>query len=63
MRLERNNSYFFDSAYVMKESCIARFASFTGSHGLISSSGQLKRLVETDFDTMHPIMPDARLFC
>ena len=45
----------------VKKSCrIAQFTPFIGPHGLIRSSGRLRRLVEIDFDTRHPIVLDAR---
>ena len=37
----------------------SRIAQFIGPHGLIRSSGRLRRLVEIDFDTKHPIVLDA----
>ena len=49
-----------DSKSVKKSSHIAQFAPFIGPHGPIRSSGRLRRLVEIDFDTMHPIVLDAR---
>ena len=39
---------------------IAKFTPFIGPHGLIRSSGRLRRLVEIDFDTKHPTVLDAR---
>ena len=36
------------------------FTPFIGPHGLIRSFGRLRRLVEIDFDTKHPIVLDAR---
>ena len=45
----------------VKRSCrIAQFTPFIGPHGLIHSSGRLRRLVEIDFDTKHTIVLDAR---
>ena len=49
-----------DNKPVKKSSRIAQFTPFIGLHGLIRSSGRLRRLVEIDFDTKHPIVIDAR---
>ena len=49
-----------DNKSVKKSSRIAQFTPFTGPHVLIRSSGRLRRLVEIDFDTKHPIVLDAR---
>ena len=49
-----------DNKSVKKSSHIAQFTPFIGPHGLIRSSGRLRRLVEIDFDTRHPIVLDAR---
>ena len=49
-----------DNKSVKKSSRIARFTPFIGPHGLIRSSGRLRRLVEFDFDTNHPIVLDVR---
>ena len=49
-----------DNKSVKKSSRIAQFTPFIGPHGLIRSSGRLRRLVEIDFDTKHPIVLDAR---
>ena len=49
-----------DNKSVRKSSRIAQFTPFIGPHGLIRSSGRLRRLVEIDFDTKHPIVLDAR---
>ena len=38
---------------------IAQFTPFIGPHGLLRSSGQLRRLVEIYFDTNQPIVLDA----
>ena len=48
-----------DNKSVKKSSRIAQFTPFIGPHGLIRSSGRLRRLVEIDFDTKHPIVLDA----
>ena len=40
-----------DNKSVKKSSRIAQFTPFIGPHGLIRSSGRLRRLVEIDFDT------------
>ena len=45
---------------VKKSSRIAQFTPFIGPHGLIRSSGRLRRLAEIDFDSKHPIVLDAR---
>ena len=45
---------------IKRSSRIAQFTPFIGPHGLIRSSGRLRRLVEIDFDTKHPIVQDAR---
>ena len=50
----------FDNKSVKKSSRIAQFTPFIGPQGLIRSSGRLRRLVEIDFDTRHPIVLDAR---
>ena len=44
----------------VKSSRIAQFTQFIGPHGLIRSSGRLRRIVEIDFETKHPIVLDAR---
>ena len=49
-----------DNIPVKNSSRIAQFTPFIGPHGLIGSSGRLRRLVEIDFDTKHPIVLDAR---
>ena len=49
-----------DNKFVKKSSRFAQFTPFIGPHGLIRSSSRLRRLVEIDFDTKHPIMLDAR---
>ena len=49
-----------DNKSVKKISRIAQFTPLIGPHGLIPSSGQLRRLVQIDFDTKHPIVLDAR---
>ena len=49
-----------DNKSVKKNSRIAQFTPFIGPHGLIRSSGQLRRLVQIDFETKHPIVLDAR---
>ena len=49
-----------DNKSVKKSSRIAQFTPFIGPHGLIRSSGRLRRVVEIDFDTKHPIVLDAR---
>ena len=51
---------FLDNKSVKRCSRIAQFTPFIGPHGLIRSSGRLRRLVEIDFDTKHPIVLDAR---
>ena len=45
-----------DNKSVKKSSHIAQFTPFIGPYGLIRSSGRLRRLVEIDFDTKHPIV-------
>ena len=50
----------FGNKSVKKNSRIAQFTPFIGPHGLIRSSGRLRRLAEIDFDTKHPIVLDAR---
>ena len=49
-----------DNKSVKRSSRIAHFTPFIGPYGLIRSSGRLRRLVEIDFDTKHPIVLDAR---
>ena len=49
-----------DKKSVKRSSHIAQFTPFIGPHGLIRSSGRLRRLVEIDFDTNYPIVLDAR---
>ena len=49
-----------DSKSVKRSSRFAQFTPFFGPHCLIRSSGRLRRLVEIDFDTKHPIVLDAR---
>ena len=49
-----------DNKSVKKSSRIAHFTPFIGPHGLIRSSSRLRRLVENNFDTKHPIVMDAR---
>ena len=49
-----------DNKFVKRSSRIAQFTPFIGPHCLICSSGQLRRLVEVDSNTMHPIVLDAR---
>ena len=49
-----------DNKSVKKRSRIAQFTAFIGPHGLIRSSGRLRRLVEIEFDNKHPIVLDAR---
>ena len=49
-----------DNKSVKKSRRIAQCTSFIGPHGLICSSGRLRRLEEIAFDTMHPIVLDAR---
>ena len=49
-----------DNKSVKKSSRIAKFTPFIGPYGLIRSSGRFRRLVEIDFDTMQPIVLDAR---
>ena len=49
-----------DNKSVKKSSHIAQFTPFVGPHGLIRSSGRLRRLVEIDFNTQHPIVLDVR---
>ena len=49
-----------DNKSVKKSNRIAQFTPFIGPHGLIRSSGRLRRLVEIDFVTKHPIVLDAR---
>ena len=49
-----------DNKSVKRSSRIAQFTPFFGPHGLIRFSVRLRRLVEIDFDTKHPIVLDAR---
>ena len=49
-----------DNKSFKKSSRIAQFTPFIGPHGLIRSSGRIRRLVKIDFDTKHPIVLDAR---
>ena len=49
-----------DNKSARRSSRIAQFTPFIGPPGLIRSSGRLRRLVEIDFDTKHPIVLDAR---
>ena len=49
-----------DSKSVKSSSRITLFTAFIGPRDLIRSSGRLRRLVEIDFDTKHPIVLDAR---
>ena len=49
-----------DNKSVKKSSRIAQFTLFIRPYGLIRSSGRLRRLVEIDFDTKHPMVLDAR---
>ena len=49
-----------DNKSVKKSSRVAQFTPFIGPHGLIRSSGRLRRLGEIDFATKHPIVLDAR---
>ena len=48
-----------DNKSVKKSSLIVQFTAFIGPDGLIRSSGRLGWLVETDFDTKHPIVVDV----
>ena len=48
------------SKTVKKSSRIAQYAPFMGSAFLIRSTGRIRRLVETDYDTKHPIILDGR---
>ena len=57
-KTERND--LLDNKSVKKTSRFAQFTPFIGPRGLIRSSGRLRRLVEIDFDTKHPIVLDAR---
>ena len=45
---------------VKKSSRIAQYAPFMGLAFLIRSTGQIRRLVETEYDTKHPIILDGR---
>ena len=48
------------TTYLKKSSRFVQFTPFIEPHGLIRSSGRrLRRLVEIDFDTKHPIVLDA----
>ena len=49
-----------DNKSAKKSSHIAHYTPFIGRHGLSRSSGQLRRLMEIDFDTKHPIVLVAR---
>ena len=48
-----------DNKSVKRSSRIAQFTPFIGSHGLIRSSGRLRRLEQIDFDAKQPIVLDA----
>ena len=48
----------FDSKFVKRSSRIVQFNPFILHHDLFRSSDQLRRLVEIDFDTKHPIVLD-----
>ena len=54
--------YFFLSCNktVKKSSRIAQYAPFMGPAFLIRSLGRIRRLVETEYDTKHPIILDGR---
>ena len=45
---------------VKKSSCIEQYAPFMVPAFLIRSTGQIRRLVETEYDTKHPIIHDGR---
>ena len=59
VELNTEKRYLLDNKSVKKSSRIAQCTPFIGPHGLIRSSGRLRRPVEIDFDTKHPIVLDA----
>ena len=52
-----NKKYLLDNKSVKKRSRIAQITSFIGPQALVC---RLRRLVEIDFDTKHPILLDTR---
>ena len=45
---------------IKNSSIIATYSPFIGPAGIIRSTGRIVRLVNTEFDTKHPIILDAR---
>ena len=45
---------------ITRNSQIAKFLPFIGPAGILRSTGRISRLVNSDFDSEHPIMLDAR---
>ena len=45
---------------IKNSSKIATYSPFIGPAGIIRSTGRIVRLVNTEFDTKHPIILDAR---
>ena len=45
---------------IVWNSRIAKFLPFIGPAGILRSTGRISRLVNSDFDSEHPIMLDAR---
>ena len=45
---------------IKNSSEIATYSTFIGPAGIIRSTGRIGRLVNTEFDTKHPIILDAR---
>ena len=45
---------------ITKKSRIAKYSPFIGPAGILRSTGRISRLVDTDFDSKHPIILDGR---
>ena len=45
---------------ITRNSRIAKYSPFIGSDGILRSTGRISRLVNSDFDSKHPIILDAR---
>ena len=45
---------------ITKKSRIAKYSPFIGPAGILRSTGRISRLVDTDFDSKHPIILDDR---
>ena len=45
---------------ITRNSRIAKYSPFIGPAGILCSTGRISRLVDSDFDNKHPIIPDAR---